>query len=64
LKHTRLVLLSTDGEEIGQRGAIQYVQYHTSNDTVEHIEAAAVRAVLALAAGYIRRVDEQKRAEP
>jgi Zn-dependent M28 family amino/carboxypeptidase len=156
LKHTRLILLSTDGEEIGQRGAIQYVQshyselhttrtfvfnidsvyylrnltvltrdrnfscrladsmisdicmvageqglhlkrgpipfggggtdaaafamagikatsiigmptgliskdhlYHTSNDTVEHIEAAAVRAVLELATGYIRHVDNQ-----
>jgi Zn-dependent M28 family amino/carboxypeptidase len=30
LKHTRLILLSTDGEEIGQRGAIQYVQDHSS----------------------------------
>jgi aminopeptidase YwaD len=28
LNHTRLILLSTDGEEIGQRGAIQYVQSH------------------------------------
>ena len=158
LKHTRLVLLSTDGEEIGQRGAIQYVQshysqlhttptfvlnidsvyhyrdltvltrdrnftcklsdsmisdicmvasvhglplkrrsvpfggggtdaaafaaagikaasiigmptsiiskghlYHTSKDTVEHIEAVAVRAVLELAAAYIRHVDNQAR---
>jgi len=156
LKHTRLILLSTDGEEIGQRGAIQYVQrhsselhttptfvfnidsvyglknltvltrdrnflcrlsdsmisdigmiasdqglhlkrgpipfggggtdaaafaaagikatsiigmpisliskdrlYHTSKDTVEHIEPAAVRAVLELATGYIRYVDNQ-----
>jgi aminopeptidase YwaD len=156
LKHTRLILLSTDGEEIGQRGAIQYVQdhypqlhdtstfvlnidsvyhyrdltvltrdrnftcklsdsmisdicmvasdcgislkrrpipfggggtdaaafavagikatsivgmptgfisrdhiYHTSNDTVEHIEAVAVGAVLEIAAGYIRMVDNQ-----
>jgi hypothetical protein len=158
LKHTRLILLSTDGEEIGQRGAIQYVQshhsllhttptvvlnidsvyhyrdltvlrrdrnftcrlsdsmisdicmvagdhglqlkrgsvpfggggtdaaafaaagikatsiigmptgiiskghlYHTSKDTVEHIEAAAVRAVLELATGYIRHIDNQAR---
>jgi hypothetical protein len=30
LKHTRLIVLSTDGEEIGQRGAIQYVQSHLS----------------------------------
>lgn len=28
LKHTRLILLSTDGEEIGQRGAIRYVADH------------------------------------
>jgi uncharacterized protein YjiS (DUF1127 family) len=28
LKHTKLILLSTDGEEIGQRGAIQFVQSH------------------------------------
>ncbi len=156
LKHTRLILLSTDGEEIGQRGAIRYVEshysllhsiptfvfnldsiyrysdlkiltrdrnftcklsdsmisdickiasdlgiqlnrgplpfggggtdaaafavagikavsiigaptgiiskghlYHTSKDTVEHIEAAAVRAVLELAARYIRHVDNR-----
>ena len=156
LKHTGLILLSTDGEEIGQRGAIQFVRdhspqlhaiptfmlniesvyhyrdltvltrdrnltcrlsdsmvsdicrvaadhglslkrgpipfggggtdaaafavagikaasivgmptgfisgdhlYHTSKDTVEHIEAAAVRAVLEIAAGYIRMVDSQ-----
>jgi aminopeptidase YwaD len=156
LKHTRLILLSTDGEEIGQRGAIQYVEshysllhtiptfvfnvdsvfrssdlkiltrdrnftcklsdsmvsdiciiasdlgvqlkrmplpfggggtdaaafavagikaasiigvpidiisrghlYHTSKDTVEHIEIAAVRVVLELAVGYIRHVDNR-----
>ncbi len=156
LEHTRLILLSTDGEEIGQRGAIQYVErhysllhilptfvfnidsvyrysdlkiltrdrnftcklsdsmisdicviasdlgiplkrgplpfggggtdaaafavagikaasiigvpthiisrvhlYHTSKDLVENIEVAAVRAVLELAAGYIRHVDNQ-----
>jgi Zn-dependent M28 family amino/carboxypeptidase len=155
LKHTRLIFLSTDGEEIGQRGAIRYVQshhsqlramptfvlnidsiyhskdlkiltrdrnstcklsnsmisdifmvaselglhlkrgpiplggggtdaaafatagikatsiigmptsfiskdhlYHTSNDTVDHIEADAVKAVLQLAVGYIRYVDD------
>ncbi len=29
LRHTRLILLSTDGEEIGQRGAIQYVRDHS-----------------------------------
>lgn len=34
---------------------------HTSNDTVEHIEASAVRAVLELAKGYIRHVDNQVR---
>lgn len=28
LKHTRLIVLSTDGEEIGQRGAMEYVQQH------------------------------------
>ncbi|MGA2479258.1 MAG: M28 family peptidase, partial [Spirochaetia bacterium] len=28
LKHTRLVVLSTDGEEIGQRGAIEYARRH------------------------------------
>jgi aminopeptidase YwaD len=28
LERTRIVLLSTDGEEIGQRGAIQYVRSH------------------------------------
>lgn len=31
LKNTRLVLLSTDGEEIGQRGSIHYVQIHSSD---------------------------------
>jgi aminopeptidase YwaD len=30
LRNTRLVFLSTDGEEIGQRGAIQYVKSHYS----------------------------------
>ena len=156
LKHTGLIFLSTDGEEIGQRGAIQYVEshgtqlhtiptlvlnidsvfylrdltvftrdrnftcrlsdsmisdlckvagilnialqrkalpfggggtdagafavagiqaasivgmpsgiiskdhlYHTSKDTVEHIEPTAVRAVLELAVGYIKHVDNQ-----
>ncbi len=154
LRHTRLVFLSTDGEEIGQRGAIEFVRghaselraiptmvlnidsvyrvrdltiltrdrngtcrlsgtmvrdvlavagrlghrlkhapipfggggtdaaafavagleavsivgmpmsiistghrYHTSQDTVEHIEAEAVAAVLEIAAGYIRMID-------
>ncbi len=28
LQHTRLVFLSTDGEEIGQRGAIEFVRSH------------------------------------
>ena len=28
LRRTRLILLSSDGEEIGQRGAIEYVQRH------------------------------------
>jgi aminopeptidase YwaD len=28
LKHTRLIVLSTDGEEIGQRGAMEYVRRH------------------------------------
>jgi hypothetical protein len=28
LQHTRLILLSTDGEEIGQRGAIRFVRDH------------------------------------
>ncbi|MCX7030437.1 MAG: M28 family peptidase [Spirochaetes bacterium] len=156
LKHTRLILLSTDGEEIGQRGAIHYVQahashlhatptlalnidsvyharnltvltrdrngtcrlsdsmvsevlrvaddlgyslkrapipfggggtdaaafavagieaasivgmpmglvsrdhlYHTSKDTVEHIEIGAVTSVLAIAAGYVRMIDDR-----
>ena len=158
LRHTRLVLLSTDGEEIGQRGAIAFVRshsaelratatlvlnidsvyrvrdltvftrdrngtcrlsaamaadviavarglghrlkrtpipfggggtdaaafavagieaasivgmpmsiistghrYHTSRDTVENIEAGAVAAVLEIAAGYIRMIDERSR---
>ena len=30
LEHTRLVLLSTDGEEAGQRGAIAYVEQHAN----------------------------------
>jgi aminopeptidase YwaD len=30
LRRTRLILLSTDGEEIGQRGAIEYVRRHVS----------------------------------
>jgi aminopeptidase YwaD len=30
LQHTRLVLLSTDGEEVGQRGAIAYVKRHVA----------------------------------
>jgi len=30
LRHTRLIVLSTDGEEIGQRGAIEYAQRHLS----------------------------------
>jgi aminopeptidase YwaD len=30
LKQTRLIVLSTDGEEIGQRGAIEYVREHHS----------------------------------
>jgi aminopeptidase YwaD len=30
LRHTRLVVLSTDGEEIGQRGAIEYVRRHSA----------------------------------
>jgi aminopeptidase YwaD len=30
LRHTRLIILSTDGEEIGQRGAIEYVRRHFS----------------------------------
>jgi aminopeptidase YwaD len=30
LKNTRLIFLSTDGEEIGQRGAIQFVKSHYS----------------------------------
>jgi hypothetical protein len=28
LRHTRLIVLSTDGEEIGQRGAMEYVRRH------------------------------------
>ncbi|OHD70740.1 MAG: hypothetical protein A2177_16285 [Spirochaetes bacterium RBG_13_68_11] len=156
LKHTRLILLSSDGEEIGQRGAISFVRehaaklhatptlvlnidsvyyardlavltrdrngtcrlstsmacdvlgvaeglgprvkrapipfggggtdaaafaaagmeavsivgmpmglvsrdhlYHTSKDTVEHIEIGAVTSVLAIAAGYIRMLDDR-----
>lgn len=31
LQNTRLVVLSTDGEEIGQRGAIEYVRAHLSD---------------------------------
>jgi aminopeptidase YwaD len=30
LQNTRLIILSTDGEEIGQRGAIEYVRRHYS----------------------------------
>ena len=30
LRNTRLIILSTDGEEIGQRGAIEYVRRHYS----------------------------------
>ncbi len=30
LKHTRLVILSTDGEEVGMRGAIDYAERHKS----------------------------------
>jgi len=30
LQHTRIVILSTDGEEIGQRGAMEYVRAHLS----------------------------------
>ena len=30
LKHTRLIILSSDGEEIGQRGAIEFVRRHRS----------------------------------
>ncbi len=33
LSHTRLVFLSTDGEEAGQRGAIAYAERHTSELT-------------------------------
>jgi len=33
--------------------------YHTSKDTLDHIEVDAVRAVLELAAGYIRHVDDR-----
>ena len=31
LRHTRLVFLSTDGEEAGQRGAIAYVERHATD---------------------------------
>ncbi len=31
LKHTRVVVLSTDGEEAGQRGAIDYVERHKAD---------------------------------
>jgi Zn-dependent M28 family amino/carboxypeptidase len=30
LRHTRLILLSTDGEEIGQRGAIRFIGDHAA----------------------------------
>ena len=33
LRHTRLVFLSTDGEEAGQRGAIAYAERHASELT-------------------------------
>ena len=31
LKHTRLILLSTDGEEVGQRGALAYAERHKTD---------------------------------
>jgi aminopeptidase YwaD len=34
LSHTRLVFLSTDGEEAGQRGAIAYAERHASELTM------------------------------
>lgn len=34
-------------------------RYHTSQDTVENIEAGAVAAVLEIAAGYIRMIDDR-----